>query len=82
MFNPKTLEAWFTLMTEAAKGTVEAQEAFKSLAEASANPEELQRWHARFLPLTSVAAKPEVLDEGLEEWWRMIGMVLLRGYHI
>lgn len=75
MFSPKALEAWFTLMAEAARGSAEAQEAFKALAEASANPDELRRWQARFMPLAGAPAKSEAFEEGLEEWWRMMGVV-------
>lgn len=76
LFSPKALEAWFTLMAEAVRGTAEAQEAFKALTEASTKPEELQRWQARFMPLAGAAAnKPEAFEEWLEEWWRMMGVV-------
>lgn len=75
LFSPKALEAWFTLMAEAVRGTAEAQEAFKTLTEASTKPEELQRWQARFMPLAGATNKPEAFEEWLEEWWRMMGVV-------
>jgi hypothetical protein len=75
LFSPKALEAWFTLMAEAVRGTAEAQEAFKALTEASTKPEELQRWQAQFMPLAGAATKPEAFEEWLEEWWRMMGVV-------
>lgn len=75
LFSPKALEAWFTLMAEAVRGTAEAQEAFKALTEASTKPQELQRWQARFMPLAGTAAKPEEFEAWLEEWWRMMGVV-------
>lgn len=74
MFSPKAMEAWFTLMAEAMKGA-EAQEAFKSLAEASTNPETLQQWQARFMPRAGASATPEAFEEWLEEWWKMMGVV-------
>lgn len=75
LFSPKALEAWFTLMAEAVRGTAEAQEAFKALTEASTKPEELQRWQAKFMPPAGAAVKPEAFEEWLEEWWRMMGVV-------
>ncbi len=75
MFNPKILEVWFTLMAEAARGTGEAQEAFKALTEASTDPEALKRWQARFMPLAGAAAKPEAFEAWLEDWWRVMGVV-------
>lgn len=75
LFSPKALEAWFTLMAEAVRGTAEAQEAFKALTEASTKPEELQRWQAKFMPPAGAVVKPEAFEEWLEEWWRMMGVV-------
>lgn len=75
MFNPKAMEAWFTLMAEAMKGTAEAQEAFKSLAEAATNAEALQQWQTHFMPLAGAGPTPEGFEEWLEEWWKMMGVV-------
>lgn len=77
MINPKALEAWFTLVTEAMRGTEEAQEALKSLSKMSANSEELSHWLTRFMPGLSPAAvpQPQVFENWLEEWWRAMGVV-------
>lgn len=72
------LEAWFTLMAEAMRGTQEAQEAFRALSEISANPEELSRWMARFMPAAVASTanlQPETFEAQLEEWWRIMGVV-------
>lgn len=78
MLSPKALEAWFTLIAEAMRGTKEAQEAFRALSEMPANSEEFSRWMARFMPaaVSSTANfQPEAVEAQLEEWWRMMGVV-------
>lgn len=77
MWNPKVLEAWYTLMAEATRGTAEAQEAFQSLSEMSATPEALNQWVAQFMPgaASSINFQPESFEEQLENWWRMMGVV-------
>lgn len=75
--NPKALEAWYTLMAEAMRGTSEAQEAFKSLSEMSSTPEEFNKWVAQFMPALagSMKMRPEGFEEQMETWWRMMGVV-------
>jgi hypothetical protein len=75
MFSPRAMEAWFTLLAEGMKGTAEAQEAFKSLGEAGSNVDLLRQWQARFMPLAGAAPTAEGFEEGLEEWWKMMGVV-------
>jgi hypothetical protein len=77
MWNPKVLEAWYTLMAEAARGTTEAQEAFQSLSEMSATPEALNQWVTQFMPgaASSINFQPEKFEDQLENWWRMMGVV-------
>jgi len=77
MFNPKVLEARYTLLAEAMRGTTEAQDAFKKLSEMSATPEEFNRWLAQFMPGAASATKlsPEAFEDQLENWWRMMGVV-------
>jgi len=72
------MEAWFTLMAEAMRGTKEAQEAFQSLSKATLDPADLNRWLGAFMPALAASPaspRPEMLEEWLEEWWRMIGVV-------
>jgi hypothetical protein len=75
--NPKTLEAWYTLMAEAMRGTGEAQEAFNALSEMSSTPEEFNKWMAQFMPglAGSMKMQPEGFEEQMETWWRMMGVV-------
>jgi hypothetical protein len=76
--DPKIMEAWFTLMAEAMRGTKEAQEAFQSLSKATLNPADLSRWMGTFMPgLASSAARQQAEgpEQWLEEWWRMMGVV-------
>ena len=71
------MEAWFTLMTEAAKGAQGAQEAFQSLAKVS-HPADLGRWMRTFMPGLAGPAlhqQAQTLEAWLEEWWRIIGVV-------
>jgi hypothetical protein len=76
MFSPKALEAWFTLMAEAMRGTKEAQEAFHTLAEMSNEPEAVRHWMMKFMPAAvSPESPPGIVEEQIEEWWRMMGMV-------
>ena len=78
MADPKVMEAWFTLMAEAMRGTKEAQEAFQSLSKAPLNPADLSRWLGNFMPALAASPtspRPEMLEEWLEEWWRMMGVV-------
>jgi hypothetical protein len=75
MMSPKALEAWFTLVNEAMRGTQEAQQALKSLAENSANSDDLSRWLERFMPNVHPTAPPETFETWLEEWWRVMGVV-------
>ncbi|HEX9926183.1 MAG TPA: hypothetical protein VGD99_26235 [Anaerolineae bacterium] len=75
MMSPKALEAWFTLMNEAMRGTQDAQQALKSLAENSGNSNDLSRWLETFMPNIHPAAPPETFETWLEEWWRVMGVV-------
>jgi hypothetical protein len=76
---PKILEAWFTLMAEAMRGTGEAQEAFKVLSRMSGNsPQSMSDWMAKFMPGVAAATpetQPELLESWLEEWQRVMGVV-------
>jgi hypothetical protein len=76
--DPKIMEAWFTLMAEAMKGTSGAQEAFRSLSKNPLNPADLTRWFSNFMPGSTSSTthlKPEMLQEWVEEWWRTMGVV-------
>lgn len=75
MVNPKMMEAWFTLMAEAMRGTKEAEEAFQSLPKMSANSEDLGHWLHKFMPLAAPNFQPEAFEGQLEEWWQMMGVV-------
>jgi len=76
--NPKALEAWFTLMAQAMRGTQEAQDALRSLSEISSSTEDLMQWMTKFMPAavpSGTKLRPEALEGQLEEWWRMMGVV-------
>ena len=71
------MEAWFTLMAEAARGVQGAQAALQSLSKVS-KPADLSRWMLTFMPGLASSAGPqpaEIFEQWLEEWWRMIGVV-------
>lgn len=76
--NPTVMEAWFSLMAEAMKGTRESQEAFQRLSEMSGDSEEMNRWMAQFMPAAaaySANLQPEAFEEWMERSWRMMGVV-------
>jgi hypothetical protein len=76
--DPKIIEAWFTLMAEAMRGSNQAQDAFRSLSQASLNPGDLNQWFGKFMPGLSASSAdigPEAVQEWLEQWWRMMGVV-------
>ncbi|GAB4447057.1 MAG: hypothetical protein Kow0031_29640 [Anaerolineae bacterium] len=75
--NPKALEAWYTLMAEAMRGTSEAKEAFNALSEMSSTPEDFNKWMAQFMPGMAATMKmqPDGFEEQMETWWRMMGVV-------
>jgi hypothetical protein len=75
--NPKVLEAWFTLMNEAMQGTKEARKAFKALSEMTPTPENLTGWMSTFMPAAYASSHmhPEVFEDWLEDWWRVMGVV-------
>jgi hypothetical protein len=77
MVNPKVLEAWYTLMAEAMRGTNDAQDAVKKLSEMSSTPEDLNKWMNQFMPgaAKSFSFQPEGFEDQLENWWRMMGVV-------
>ena len=77
MLSPKALEAWYTLMAEATRGSAEAQEAFESLSKMSGNPEDMNRWMAQFMPgaASTTSFTPDAFEGQLEDWWRMMGVV-------
>ena len=70
------MELWLRLMSEAMRGTADAQEAMRSLGEMPMTPDQLTRWMARFMPVAvGQTSKPEVLGDWLEDTWRMMGVV-------
>ena len=76
--NPTVMEAWFTLMAEAMKGTKESREAFQRLSKISGDPEEMSRWMGQFMPAAAASTanlQPEAFEEWMEESWRMMGVV-------
>lgn len=77
MLNPKTLEAWYTLMAEAMRGTQEAQNALRALSDMSSSPEELNQWMAQFMPgaAPGFSFQADKFDDQLENWWRLMGVV-------
>lgn len=72
--NPKTMEAWLTLMAEAMKGTNEAKEAFKLFPQTNAQPDVMQAWMSRFMN-PSMATSPNEFSHWYEDWCRMMGVV-------
>lgn len=79
--NPKAMEAWFTLMAEAMRGTQQAQQAFDAYAQMSGTPEEWRQWMSLYMPLAAAPpTSPEAMDRWVEEWQRMMGVVPRQRY--
>ena len=71
----RAVEAWLALVSSAMKGTVEAQEALKSLASAATSQAELSRWVTRFLPGIGTGPDAVAFGSWLEDWWKAMGVV-------
>ncbi len=76
---PKMIESWFRLMSEAMRGSSEAQEAFRLLTGASTSQDDMMRWMTRFMPAATGmgmgTGQPEMFGEWVEEWWKVMGVV-------
>ncbi|MCB0209479.1 MAG: hypothetical protein KDJ52_09125 [Anaerolineae bacterium] len=73
-------EMWLRLMSDAMRGTADAQKAMRSLGEVPTSPDHLSRWLTQFMPGTSMpgipkSAAPDALGDWLEDSWRMMGVV-------
>jgi hypothetical protein len=73
--NLRFAEAWFRLLSEAARGTRAAQATIRSLAEGRVTPQSVARQIARFLPTGGSPPTAETLQEWTEELWAAIGVV-------
>lgn len=82
MVSPKLIEAWFSLMSEAMRGSSDAQEAFKMLSGTSMTTDDMSRWMSRFMPTgaSMSAGQPEMFGEWVEQWWRAMGVVPRQRY--
>jgi hypothetical protein len=70
------MELWFRLMSDAMRGTADAQEAIRTLGEMPTTPDQLTRWMTRFMPMAAgQTAKPEMMGDWLEDTWKMMGVV-------
>ncbi|MCB9138518.1 MAG: hypothetical protein H6642_09245 [Caldilineaceae bacterium] len=77
-FDPKAMEAWFTLMSQAMRGASQAQDAWSRWAALSGAPDDLQGWMKTYMP--DAAASPEQFEAWMREWQRMAGVVPRRDY--
>jgi hypothetical protein len=75
MVDPKAMDAWYRLMTEALRGSSGAREALRTLAETPTTPDDLARWWARFMPAGTEPARAEAFEAWLQEWWKTMGVV-------
>lgn len=74
MINPKVIEAWFTILAEASRGTNQAQEALKFFPKDTARPDEMSRWMTKFMSPNLANASGD-FGEWYENWCRMMGFV-------
>jgi len=77
MTTPTMVEAWFRLMNDALRGNSEAQEALKLLTGGSPTPNALLHWTSRFMPASGISGPfhPELFEEWLEQYWKIMGVV-------
>jgi hypothetical protein len=74
--NPnKIMETWMNLVTEAMRGNGDARETVRTITGSSMRPDEMLRLMTRFMPAGTVPFQAEALNEWLEEYWRMMGVV-------
>ncbi|NJP05615.1 MAG: hypothetical protein HC837_08335 [Chloroflexaceae bacterium] len=69
------MEQWFKLMNQAMMGNSDAQEAVRSMTVAPIGPDQMLRWMTRFMPSAGMPVKPDVLEDWLENYWKMMGVV-------
>lgn len=70
------MEQWLRLMSDALRGTADAQEAVRALGEIPTTPDQLTRWMSRFMPMAvGQTTKPEMMGDWLEDTWKMMGVV-------
>lgn len=70
------MEMWLRLMSDAMRGTADAQEAIRTLGEMPTTPDQLTRWMTRFMPMAvGHSTKPEMMGDWLEDTWKMMGVV-------
>lgn len=72
---PKLMEAWFNLMSEAMRGSTDAQQVIRAMSNASSASDETMRMMTRFMPPGIGPIRPDAFNEWLEDWWRMMGVV-------
>jgi len=73
--NLKFAEAWFRLLSDAARGTRAAQATIRSFAEGQVTPQTVARQIARFLPAGVSPPAAETLQQWTEELWATVGVV-------
>lgn len=70
------MDLWLRLMSDALRGTADAQEAVRALGEMPTTPDQLTRWMSRFMPMSAgQTPRPEMMGDWLEDAWRMMGVV-------
>ena len=75
MVNPKAMEAWFTLMAEAAKQSGPAQDMLNVFMKTSPYPNDLSQMMTRFMSPSGMLNQPDNIGEMYEEWFRLMGFV-------
>lgn len=73
------MESWFRLVSDAMRGSSEAQNALSMLSGNTMSQDSMMRWMSNFMPAaaSSIAspAQVEVFGDWVEQWWKTMGVV-------
>jgi hypothetical protein len=79
MLGPQLMESWFRLVTEAMRGSSEAQNALTMLSGNTMSQDSMMRWMTNFMPTAASSlaspAQAEMFSDWVEQWWKSMGVV-------
>jgi len=72
---PDLMRQWLRFAADALEGTESLRKAMESLGAKPPGPEDLARWARLWLPEGAGRTDPQSLQDVLEAWWDMLGVV-------